>query len=151
MFSSSHELGTKKKFWVPTRNRTSDLRCSTAEPQRLYGERGHITRVLHTARISNVDSVTFVNRIREIVSFELGKKNSERCFSSCHGRGTKMTLQAWRYRHCNIFRELKTYDLSYSIYKHDTIDTADPSSIQDTCHMNFVIELAHRGVSVAQW
>ena len=29
------------------------------------------------------------------------------------------------------FTELKTYDLSYSIYKHDAIDTADPSSIQD--------------------
>ena len=27
----------------------------------------------------------------------------------------------------------------------------DPSSMQDACHMNFVINLAHRGVSVAQW
>ena len=34
----------------------------------------HMTRVLHTARISNVDSVMFVNRIREMVSFELGKE-----------------------------------------------------------------------------
>ena len=34
----------------------------------------HITRVLHTARISDVDSVTFRNGIREIVSFELGKE-----------------------------------------------------------------------------
>ena len=33
----------------------------------------HMTRVLHTAKISNVDSVMFVNRIRRIVSFELGK------------------------------------------------------------------------------
>ena len=33
----------------------------------------HMTRVLHTAKISNVDSVMFVNRIREMVSFELGK------------------------------------------------------------------------------
>ena len=31
-----------------------------------------MTLVLHTARISNVDSVMFVNRIREMVSFELG-------------------------------------------------------------------------------
>ena len=30
----------------------------------------HITRVLHTARISNVDGVMFVIRIREMVSFE---------------------------------------------------------------------------------
>ena len=34
----------------------------------------HITRVLHTARISDVDSVMFRNGIREIVSFELGKE-----------------------------------------------------------------------------
>ena len=34
----------------------------------------HRTRVLHTARISNVDSVMFVDgNIREMVSFELGK------------------------------------------------------------------------------
>ena len=33
-----------------------------------------MTRVLHTARISNVDSVMFVNRLREIVTFELGKE-----------------------------------------------------------------------------
>ena len=41
------------------------LRCSTTEPQRLYGDRGllrtevHMTRVLHTAMISNVVSVMF--------------------------------------------------------------------------------------------
>ena len=38
-----------------------------------------------------------------------------------------------------------------SIYKHYAIDIADPSSMQDACHMNFVIDLAHHGVSVAQW
>ena len=38
-----------------------------------------------------------------------------------------------------------------SIYKHYAIDIADPSSMQDACHINFVIDLAHLGVSVAQW
>ena len=38
-----------------------------------------------------------------------------------------------------------------SIYKHYAIDIADPSSMQDAFHMNFVKDLAHRGVSVAQW
>ena len=42
--SSCHERGTKKKFWVPMRNRTSDLRIprSNALPlsHRLYDERG---------------------------------------------------------------------------------------------------------------
>ena len=44
-----------------------------------------MTRFLHTIRISNVDSVMFVNRIREMVSFELGKeieKNSLRLVTS---------------------------------------------------------------------
>ena len=27
--------------------------------------------------------------------------------------------------------------------KHDAIDVADPSSLQDACHMNFAIDLAH--------
>ena len=36
------------------------------------------------------------------------------------------------------------------IYKHNAIDIADPSSILDACHTNFVIDLAHCGVSVAQ-
>ena len=34
-----------------------------------------------------------------------------------------------------------------SIYKHYAIDIADPSSMQDACHMNFVIDLAHRSLS----
>ena len=38
-----------------------------------------------------------------------------------------------------------------SIYKLNAFDTADPSSMQDACHMNFVKDLAHRRVSVAQW
>ena len=51
-----------------------------------------------------------------------------------------------------FFTELKTYHAFYiSIYKHYAIDIADPSSMQDACHMNFIKDLAHRGVSVAQW
>ena len=42
----------------------------------------HMTRVLHAARISNVDSVTFVNRIREMVSSELGKEIEKDVFVS---------------------------------------------------------------------
>ena len=37
----------------------------------------HMTRVLHTAGISNVDSVMFVNRMREMICFELGKEMYE--------------------------------------------------------------------------
>ena len=41
--------------------------------------------------------------------------------------------------------------MAYSNYKHDVIDITDLSSMQDTCQMNFVIDLAHHRVSVAQW
>ena len=47
-----------------------------------------------------------------------------------------------------FFTELKTYHISYSNYKHDAIDVANPSSMQDACHMNFVIDFANRRVSV---
>ena len=43
-----------------------------------------------------------------------------------------------------------TYHLSHSIYKHDAVDIANPSSMQDACFMNFVIDFAQRRVSVAQ-
>ena len=45
-----------------------------------------------------------------------------------------------------FFTELKPFHLSYSIYKHDAIDFADLCSMQDTCHIIFVIGLAHREV-----
>ena len=54
------------------RNRTSDLRILRFDAlplSEVYYE-VHTTRFLHTARISNVDSVIFVNRMREMVSFE---------------------------------------------------------------------------------
>ena len=49
-----------------------------------------------------------------------------------------------------FFTKHKTSHLSYSIYKHDAIDLADPSNMQ-ICHTNFLIDLAHRWVSEAQW
>ena len=65
------------------RNRTSDLRILRTDALSLsHGDSTvskvyyevHMIRVLHTARISNVDSVMFANRIREMASFELGKE-----------------------------------------------------------------------------
>ena len=53
--------------------------CSTSKPQRLYGkgdlvQSSYMTYILHTARISNVDSIMFVHRIREMVSFKPSKE-----------------------------------------------------------------------------
>ena len=40
----------------------------------------HMTHVLHTAMSSNVNSIMFVNRIREMVSFEFGKEIEKEVF-----------------------------------------------------------------------
>ena len=46
----------------------------------------------------------------------------------------------------------KTNYLSYSIKKHDIINMADPSSMQEcVSYMNLVMSLVHHRVSVAQW
>ena len=55
------------------------LWCSTSEPQRLYCEQGllltsYLTCILHTARISNVDIIVFLNRMRKMVSSTLSKE-----------------------------------------------------------------------------
>ena len=63
------------------RNQTSDLRIPRTDALSLSHRDStvsevyyevHLTRVLH--KISNVDSVMFANRIREMASFELGKE-----------------------------------------------------------------------------
>ena len=65
-FSSSYECERKKKFWVPIRNRSSDLVLwfSTTEPPKLYGElsplrSSYMIRVLHTARVSRAQNLLF--------------------------------------------------------------------------------------------
>ena len=91
-FSSCHERETKRKFWVPMRNRTSDLHIprSDALPlshrdstmSEVYYE-VHITRVLHTARIS-----------REGKVFELGKElEKDLAFVPCSGQDEKYISQ----------------------------------------------------------
>ena len=79
------------------RNRTTDLQIprSDAVPlshrdstvSEVYYE-VRMTRVLHTARISNVDSVMFVYRIRVRVSFELGKNID----TSAHGQSASQLV-----------------------------------------------------------
>ena len=56
------------------------------------------------------------------------------------------------HKHLNIFLSLFLYQaqkLTISpifIYKHYAINIADPSSMQDACHVNLLIDLAHCGV-----
>ena len=86
--------------------------------------------------------------IREMVSFQLGKEIEKDVFSSFQERGTKKKRKNSEYQD----QQCRKFTISLiSIYKHYAFDIADPSGIQDACHMNVVIDLAHRGVYVAQW
>ena len=69
VFSLITSVGQRKilSSHEETNLRPSDsiLRCSTTEPQRLYGEQGplrslYMICVLHTATISSIDSVFFL-------------------------------------------------------------------------------------------
>ena len=82
---SFHECGTKKEFWVPTRNWTSDLQipCSEALPisQRdSMMSKGHCEActwhsscILQGTAVLCPNSVMFAHRTRKMVNFELGK------------------------------------------------------------------------------
>ena len=71
--------------------------------------------------------------------------NRKRRFSSYHERGTekiRIPLEE---------SNLRPSDLRVPMLFHwATIDIADPSSMQDACHMDSIIDLAHHRVSVAQ-
>ena len=138
-FSSCHERGTKKKFWVPMRNQTSDLRISRSDAlplshrdstvSEVYFE-VHMTRVLHTARISNVDSVMFVDGNKRdgkfwarLVTSVGQRKNSEspwglRIFS---GRGVRGVWKRYPRRtqyHTFIFIVKRKHVILYCINLH---------------------------------
>ena len=50
MFSSCHERGTKKKFWVPMRNRTSDLWIPHSDALSLSHRDSTVSKVYYGAR-----------------------------------------------------------------------------------------------------
>ena len=84
-------------------------------------------------------------RIIEIVSFELGKGTEKHVFRLVTSVGQRKISES----PCGI-KPQTSFDLFHSIHKNDAIDIAN-LSMQAACHMNFVIGLAHRRVSVAQW
>ena len=81
-FVLSRTWDKEKNSEAPLRNQNSDLRIPRSDTQPLSHRDStmsevyyevHITRIVHTSRISNVGSVMFLNRIR-MVSFQLGKE-----------------------------------------------------------------------------
>ena len=61
---------------------------------------GYMTCVLHTVRISNVDIVTFVNKISEMVSFELGKEIEKVVF--CLFTSVRQRKNSEYLSHCRV-------------------------------------------------
>ena len=119
VFSSCHERGIKKNSGSPLGIEPQTfgfaLRCSTlshkdSSVSEVYYE-VLITRVLHTARIRNVDSLMFQIEIIEMLSFELGEEDSSwglRIFLFSFSLYDKT-----KKHHSSFFIELKTYHLYY--------------------------------------
>ena len=80
-----------------------------------------------------------------MVSFVIGKEIEKYVFRLVTSVGQRKYSDEKHLSH--FFTELKTFHLSHS----DAIGIADPSSMQDACNTNFVIDLADRRVSLAQW
>ena len=111
-FVLSRAWDKEKKIWVPMKNRTSDLRIprSDALPlshidstvSEVYYEVHMMIHVLHTARISNVDSVMFVDRNKRDGKSEGLRFDSSlglRFFSLYYARDkTKKHLSLFLYR-----------------------------------------------------
>ena len=85
------------------RNRTSDLRIPRSDTLLLSHRDSTVsemyyevlmTRVLHTARISNVDSVMFIDRLREMVSFGLGKEIEKDAFRLVTSVGQRKNFES---------------------------------------------------------
>ena len=119
-FVLSRAWDKEKKIWVPMKNRTSDLRIprSDALPlshidstvSEVYYEVHMMTRVLHTARISNVDSVMFVDRNKRD-----GKAEGLRFDSSLRLRFFSLYYAHDKTKNIFLyfFTELKIYHHSY--------------------------------------
>ena len=103
MFFLLSRAWEKENFWVLKRKRTSDLRIPRSDTlpmsqrdstvSEVY-HKVHMTRVLHTARISNVDGVMFVIGIRDMVSFELGKETEKDVFLLVTSVGKRNTSES---------------------------------------------------------
>ena len=76
---------------------------------------------------------------------------TERFFRLLTSVGRRKNSEFPREPQTSDLRIPRSDSLSYSNYKHESNDIADPCSMQDACHTNFIKELARHRVSVSQW
>ena len=61
-----------------------------------------MTPILDTARISDVNSVMFLNRIKKMVGFELGKETEKDVFRPFTSLGQRKGYLFFRFSHSNL-------------------------------------------------
>ena len=114
------------------RMRTSDLRIPRFDALPLSHKdstvsevyyKFHMTRVLHTARISNVDGVMFVIRIRDLVSFELGKEIEKDVFLFVTSVGKRKTSESPRGIEPQTFGFRAHRNLCGSVVEHPSAES----------------------------
>ena len=96
-----------------------------------------------------------------MVTFDLCKQIEKEVFFCCckHGKEKKFWVPTRNQPHAHkekntfpyFFTELKTSHLSYSIYKHDTVNIADPRSMQDISLTIEFLWLSGRASEHAIW
>jgi len=121
-WSARHKRGTKKilrKFWVPDRNRINDTQT-------------------HGGLSSHWPMRTHVFG-RVWVQFLLGTRNF--LFTSL--------MSCWSIHLSRFIAELKIHHHYSLITTHDDFDSADPTRMQDACHL--WTQLNDRALPVAQW
>ena len=79
----------------------------------------------HRVSVAQWQSIGTGNPRRPEVRFLMGTQN----FSLSHACDKMKNTFLY------FFTGLKTYHLFYFMYKHDAINIADPSSMQDACHI----------------
>ena len=149
-YSFCHECGTKKKFESPTgmgpmTSRRSVWRSNHWATGRLVTSEVIftefvVTRVLHTARISNVESTMCDNKERKMGSIPVGDADF---FSVPRSWQTEYSI-------FSFLSELKIYHLSFFISKHGSFDIADPSRTRVATNSVNMTSLV-TSLPVAQW
>ena len=98
-------------------------------------DRGHFIKKkhLHPAKLSEPRLLKFALFSTEVAKYSESFKKEAIPFEKSSNVYIAGSVEIFLHFSTEFyyFTELKTYHLSYSIYKHDAIDIADPSSIQD--------------------
>ena len=151
-FVLSRVWDKQKKFWVPWE---IQILCSDALPlshrdstvREVY-YKVYLTPVLNTTRISNVDSIMFVHRIREIVSFELSKETKKDVFCLVTSAGQGKNFESpWEIQIlCSdalplSHRDSTVREVYYKVYLTPVLNTTRISNVDSIMFVHRIREI----------